>query len=60
MHTIRIAQLQLPVPVDARQALAAVATACQDAVEQEVDIVALPEMFCCPYDTKNFPLYAEE
>ncbi len=60
MHTIRIAQLQLPVPVDTRQALAAAATACQDAVAKEVDLVALPEMFCCPYDTKNFPLYAEE
>lgn len=24
-----------------------------------VDMVILPEMFCCPYETHNFPLYAE-
>lgn len=24
------------------------------------DIVVLPEMFCCPYDTKAFPLFAEK
>ena len=24
------------------------------------DIVILPEMFSCPYDTSNFPIYAEE
>ena len=23
------------------------------------DLVTLPEMFACPYETKNFPLYAE-
>lgn len=23
------------------------------------DLIILPEMFCCPYDTKAFPLYAE-
>ncbi|MCI8514868.1 MAG: carbon-nitrogen hydrolase family protein [Lachnospiraceae bacterium] len=24
------------------------------------DLVMLPEMFACPYETKNFPIYAEE
>ena len=24
-----------------------------------VDMVILPEMFCCPYETHKFPLYAE-
>lgn len=28
--------------------------------EQGADLVMLPEMFCCPYKTENFPLYAEE
>lgn len=27
---------------------------------QGADLVLLPEMFCCPYKTTNFPLYAEE
>lgn len=28
--------------------------------EEGADLVILPEMFACPYETKNFPLYAEE
>lgn len=24
-----------------------------------VDLVTFPEMFCCPYETESFPLYAE-
>ena len=24
------------------------------------DFVILPEMFCCPYQTENFPVYAEK
>lgn len=27
---------------------------------RRADLVALPEMFCCPYDTACFPAYAEE
>lgn len=27
---------------------------------QEADMVCLPEMWCCPYQTENFPIYAEE
>ena len=26
---------------------------------EEADLVTLPEMFACPYETGNFPLYAE-
>lgn len=29
------------------------------AAEEETDIVVLPEMFNCPYETENFPLYGE-
>ncbi len=28
--------------------------------DQNIDLAVLPEMFCCPYQTKNFPIYAEE
>lgn len=28
--------------------------------KEDVDMVILPEMFSCPYNTKNFPIYAEE
>lgn len=27
--------------------------------QNNVDMVVLPEMFCCPYETSKFPLYAE-
>lgn len=27
--------------------------------EQRPDFVVLPEMFCCPYQSSNFPVYAE-
>ena len=28
--------------------------------DKNVDFVLLPEMFCCPYVTSNFPVYAEK
>ena len=28
--------------------------------DEKPDFVILPEMFCCPYQTENFPIYAEE
>lgn len=28
--------------------------------DKKPDFVVLPEMFCCPYQTSNFPVYAEE
>lgn len=59
MH-IRIAQLQLPVYPDQQQTLTHVAEACAQAVQQSVDLIALPEMFCCPYDVQSFPQYAEK
>lgn len=31
----------------------------QKLADQKIDLVVLPEMFCCPYQTKNFPIYAE-
>ncbi|MEI3282528.1 MAG: nitrilase-related carbon-nitrogen hydrolase [Enterocloster sp.] len=30
------------------------------AKEQNADIAVLPEMFNCPYQTANFPVYAEK
>ena len=28
--------------------------------DENPDFVILPEMFCCPYQTENFPIYAEK
>ncbi|MBR4862184.1 MAG: carbon-nitrogen hydrolase family protein [Firmicutes bacterium] len=41
------------------EALLKAERACMEAKEVGADMVCLPEMFCCPYETKNFPKYAE-
>ncbi len=41
------------------EALLKAEKACMEAAEIGADMVCLPEMFCCPYETKNFPAYAE-
>lgn len=57
---ITIAQLQLPVWPDQASTLSHVAKTAAQAAAQGADLIALPEMFCCPYDVQNFPLYAEK
>ena len=68
--TIKILQYQMLVPgPDAKgvktpqmiktEALLKAERACMEAKEIGADMVCLPEMFCCPYETKNFPKYAE-
>ena len=57
--TIRIAQLQLPVYTNKEDTYIHVTAACEKAAAG-ADLIALPEMFCCPYETANFPLYAEK
>lgn len=59
MKPLRIVQLQLRVCQEKMKNLD-VADAVLDIVFREnVDIVTLPEMFCCPYQTERFPAYAE-
>ncbi len=57
---IRIAQLQLPVYTNKEDTYIHVTAACEKAAAAGADLIALPEMFCCPYETANFPLYAEK
>ena len=59
MRTLKIAQLQIPVHTDSQENIRALRPLFDSAVEQGVDLIALPEMFCCPYATENFTLYAE-
>lgn len=60
MSKLKIAQCQLPVPGDKGETMALVERTVRELVSMKVDLVALPEMFCCPYKTENFPRYAEE
>ena len=68
--TIKILQYQMRIPVPdpegvktpemiKTEALLQAERACMEAKEAGADMVCLPEMFCCPYETKNFPKYAE-
>lgn len=60
MHTMKIASLQIPVHADKTYTLKRLEELLKDSRLDGVDLVALPEMFNCPYQTSNFPIYAEE
>lgn len=57
---VKILQYQMKVPAKKEEALEAVERACEHAAYLHADLLALPEMFCCPYVTSNFPIYAEQ
>ncbi len=59
MSKIKILQAQMPVSASREENLSAAKRAVEAAASEQADLVSLPEMFCCPYDTANFPLYAE-
>ena len=56
---IRIASLQTQVHAEKQKNLDQAAQLLADLQKEQVDVVALPEMFNCPYLPSNFPLYAE-
>ena len=56
---MKILQAQMVVSQSKDEALQTVEEACKQAVRVEADFLTLPEMFCCPYETVNFPRYAE-
>lgn len=58
-NNIRILQAQMKTTPQPDQAVAKVKELCSLAKKEQVDLVSLPEMFCCPYETASFPLYAE-
>lgn len=60
MDKLRIAQLQMKVTADPAAAFDSVEKGCCRALEEKADLLALPEMFCCPYSTKSFPVFAQE
>lgn len=56
---LRIANIQMDVSGSKAVNLATAESFIHKAVQEGADFVALPEMFNCPYQTKNFPVYAE-
>jgi len=59
MSTVRMALIQMKVTADKAANLQAAVRAVGECARQGAQIVALPEMFNCPYHTQNFPRYAE-
>ena len=60
MTKIKIAALQTKVHVDKMENLRQLEELLALEQLQGVDVVTLGEMFNCPYQTSNFPIYAEE
>ena len=60
MEKIKIAAIQMPTVADKMENVRTVKTYLEKIKDENPDFVILPEMFCCPYQTENFPIYAEE
>lgn len=60
MEKIKIAAIQMPTVADKMENVRTVKAYLEKIKVEKPDFVILPEMFCCPYQTENFPIYAEE
>lgn len=60
MEKIKIAAIQMSTVADKMENVRTVKTYLEKIKDANPDFVILPEMFCCPYQTENFPIYAEK
>lgn len=60
MAKIKVAAIQMPTVTDKMQNVRTTGIYLEKIKDEKPDFVILPEMFCCPYQTQNFPVYAEE
>ena len=60
MEKIKIAAIQMPTVADKMENVRTVKIYLEKIKDENPDFVILPEMFCCPYQTENFPIYAEK
>lgn len=58
--SIKIGICQMVVTLDKKVNQARAQAMIQEAADQHCQMVILPEMFTCPYETKLFPQYAEK
>ncbi|MEN8210105.1 MAG: carbon-nitrogen hydrolase family protein [Thermodesulfobacteriota bacterium] len=56
---MKIAQFQMPVTDDKEANIQTVRDWCRKIKDEQIDLICLPEMFNCPYETSKFPEYAE-
>lgn len=59
MSLIKVANIQMNVAEDKDENFKTVEKYLKIVSKENVDLVLLPEMFNCPYETSNFPIYAE-
>lgn len=57
---MKVAAIQMPTVKDKIQNIRTAGTYIEKIKAENPDFVILPEMFCCPYQTENFPVYAEK
>lgn len=60
MKKIKIAAIQMSTVADKMENVRTVKAYLEKIKDENPDFVILPEMFCCPYQTENFPIYAEK
>ncbi|TJX14964.1 carbon-nitrogen hydrolase family protein [Tissierella creatinini] len=60
MSVIKVANIQMKVSANKEDNFTIVNKYLEDISKEKIDLVVLPEMFNCPYQTPNFPIYAEE
>jgi predicted amidohydrolase len=60
LKTLKVAIVQMRVSKSKIKNLETASGYIKKASLEKADMVVLPEMFCCPYETSCFPLYAEE
>lgn len=51
--------IQMSVTASKKENLSRAANFIEDAAKNGASVIVLPEMFCCPYQTEQFPEYAE-
>ena len=59
MSTFKTGIVQMPVVDKIDENIDTALTMIASAAKQGAEVVCLPEMFNCPYQTENFPIYAE-
>lgn len=59
MSSLGVAVIQMNVVDDKQKNIESAKEYIKNACNNNIDMVILPEMFTCPYDTSNFPIYAE-
>lgn len=59
MKHIKVAMLQIKVHADKMKNIQQADALIGSLAQEQPDLITLPEMFCCPYQTFNFPVYAE-